>query len=51
MRPIHKFNNGEGATLCHSCHNIITLGWSDEVICNKCKGYAESKEKKTLAKD
>jgi hypothetical protein len=51
MKPIHKFNNGEGATLCHSCHGIINLGWSDEVLCNKCKGYAESKEKENLAKD
>ena len=51
IKPIHKFNNEEGATLCHSCHNIITLGWSDEVLCNKCKGYAESKKKETLAKN
>jgi hypothetical protein len=30
---------------------MINLGWSDEVLCNKCKGYAESKEKENLAKD
>jgi hypothetical protein len=44
IKPIHKFNNGEGATLCYSCHNIINLGWSDKVLCNKCKGYIESKK-------
>jgi hypothetical protein len=46
MKPIHKFNNEDGATLCRSCYNIITLGWSDEVICGKCKGYIESKSAK-----
>jgi hypothetical protein len=44
IKPIHKFNNSEGATLCHSCYGIINLGWSDEVICSKCKGYIESKK-------
>jgi hypothetical protein len=44
MKPIHKFNNGEGATLCRSCYGIINLGWSDEVICSKCKGYIEPKK-------
>ena len=42
MKPIHKFNNGEGVTICHSCHGPINLGCSDEVLCNKCKGFIES---------
>jgi hypothetical protein len=46
MKPIHKFNNGRGATICHSCHGMINLGWSDEVLCNECKDYIESKENK-----
>ena len=46
MKPIHKFNNGEGATICKSCHGTINLGWSDEVLCSKCKGYIESKSAK-----
>lgn len=44
MKPIHKFNNGEGATLCYSCYSIINLGWSDAMLCDKCKGYIESKK-------
>lgn len=44
MKPIHKFNNGEGATLCYSCYGIINLGWSDAVLCDKCKGYIETKK-------
>ena len=49
MKPIHKFNNGEGATICQSCHGTINLGWSDEVLCNKCKGYIESENEKWIA--
>jgi hypothetical protein len=46
MKPIHKFNNGEGATICQNCYCAINLGWSDEVLCNKCKGYVESEKEK-----
>lgn len=37
MKPIHKFNNGNGATLCHNCSTIITLGFTNDLYCNKCK--------------
>ena len=41
MRPIHKLNGGIGATLCHVCYGMISTGWTDEVICNTCKGYRD----------
>ena len=44
MRPIHKYNNGDGVTLCRNCRVVITKGLTDALYCNKCKGY--DKEKK-----
>jgi len=37
MEPIHKFNNGDGATLCNICNVIITPFLTDELYCNKHK--------------
>lgn len=37
MKPIHKFNNGKGATLCHLCNCIISLGHTDYLYCKECK--------------
>jgi hypothetical protein len=37
MKPIHKFNNGKGATICCKCSVIITTGLTDDLYCNKCK--------------
>jgi len=34
MKPIHKFNNSNGATLCHSCNKIINTGFTDDLYCN-----------------
>lgn len=36
MKPIHKFNGGKGATLCHSCGVIIEEKTTDNLYCNKC---------------
>ena len=37
MKPIHKFNNGRGATLCHLCRTIITIGKpTDDFYCERC---------------
>lgn len=36
MKPIHKFNNGNGATLCHKCNGIISLGLTDDLYCKPC---------------
>jgi hypothetical protein len=47
MKPIHKFNNGRGATLCHTCRTIISTGFIDALQCQKCKlKLMESLEKK-----
>jgi len=39
MKPIHKFNNGRGATLCHQCSVIITTGLTDDLYCEECKDH------------
>ena len=37
MKPIHKFNNGRGATLCHLCRTIITVGKpTNDLYCDRC---------------
>lgn len=36
MKPKHKFNNGNGATLCNRCNVIITKGLTKHLLCNKC---------------
>lgn len=35
IKPIHKFNNGRGATLCNSCSKIISIGLTDDLYCDK----------------
>ena len=32
-KPIHKFNGGKGATLCHKCGVIITEGLTNQLYC------------------
>ncbi len=36
MKPIHKYNNGKGATLCHKCRDIIIERITDRLYCPKC---------------
>ena len=36
-KPIHKYNNGIGATLCHDCGVIISEGLTKDMKCEKCK--------------
>ena len=36
MKPIHNFNNGNGATLCHKCNCIISIGFTDDLYCKEC---------------
>lgn len=38
MKPIHKFNSGMGATLCHKCKRIITVGLTDDLYCEEHGG-------------
>ena len=33
--PIHKYNNGNGATLCHVCSKIISTGFTKDLFCEK----------------
>ncbi len=36
--PIHKFNNGKGATICHKCSKIISTGLTKDLYCStKCE--------------
>lgn len=35
-KPNHKYNGGAGATLCHHCRKIITLGLTDDIYCEDC---------------
>lgn len=37
LKPIHKFNNGKGATLCHCCRVIISEGHTDALYCEECE--------------
>lgn len=38
MKPIYKFNNGNGAMLCNKCRTIISTGpKTDKLHCDKCK--------------
>jgi hypothetical protein len=37
MKPIHKFNNGRGATICTKCSVIISTGLTEDLYCEKCK--------------
>ena len=33
ITPIHKFNNGDGATLCNVCRKVISRGLTDNLYC------------------
>ena len=37
FKPIHKFNNGSGATLCHKCRIIINEGLTNKYYCDECQ--------------
>ena len=51
MKPIHKFNGGRGATLCHKCRAIITEGMTDDLYCEQHGGKPKFKYKVTRVKD
>ena len=53
MKPIHKFNGGLGATLCHSCSVIISIGLTEDLYCDrcKCKDCSQSLEDCTCIED
>lgn len=37
MKPIHKFNNGNGATICCKCSVMISTGITDDLHCKECR--------------
>ena len=52
MEPIHKFNGGRGATLCHTCRVIITEGLTDYLYCEDCDPiYFKAKQEEELKVD
>lgn len=40
IKPIHKFNNGNGATLCKSCSVIIATTITQDLLCPECQEKA-----------
>jgi hypothetical protein len=36
IKTIHKWNNGNLATLCHLCNCIISLGHTEDLYCKSC---------------
>lgn len=38
LKPIHKYNGGLGATLCHECNVIIDTGFTDDLYCEEHGG-------------
>jgi len=51
MKPIHKFNGGIGATLCHKCSKIISTGFIDAIYCEDCGGQSSHKYILTRIRD
>ena len=52
MEPIHKFNGGRGATLCHTCRVIITEGLTDYLYCEDCDPlYFKAKQEEEIKED
>jgi len=46
MKPIYKFNNGRGATLCHMCRIIIATGkMVDLLFCSECQAKIDARNK------
>lgn len=44
MTPIHKFNNGNKATICNICRTIISTDFTDDILCEKCKLTKKEKD-------
>jgi len=49
--PIHKFNGGRGATLCHECRVIISEGLTDDLYCEEHGGRPQWKYKLVRERD
>ena len=51
QKPIHKFNGGKGATLCHECRVIIHEGFTDDLYCEEHGGKPNFKYKLVRERD
>lgn len=51
IKPIHKFNGGRGATLCHKCNRIITEGMTEDLYCEEHGGMPTYKYKLIRSSD
>ena len=51
IKPIHKFNGGRGATLCHKCNRIITEGMTEDLYCEEHGGEPSYKYKLVRSRD
>jgi len=50
MKPIHKFNNGRGATICRKCSVIISEGMTKDLYCERCKCIEDTLDMKETTK-
>ena len=50
MKPIHKFNNGLGATLCNICLVILETRLTEKIMCEDCERSAKEL-KRTITED
>ena len=44
IKPIHKFNNGNKATICHICRTIISTDFTDDKLCQTCQEVSTKEE-------
>lgn len=51
IKPIHKFNGGRGATLCHKCNRIISEGMTEDLYCEEHGGKPSYKYKLIRSSD
>ncbi len=51
IKPIHKFNGGRGATLCHKCNRIIVEGMTEDLYCEEHGGNPSYKYKLVRTRD
>jgi hypothetical protein len=51
MKPIHKFNNGNLATICNQCSVIITTGLTNDLYCEECNKYRKELLQEIMKED
>jgi hypothetical protein len=51
MKPIHKFNNGNLATICNQCSVIITTNLTNDLYCKECNKYRKELLQEIMKED